>query len=93
MKPHKRRVSLPFIPPGCKAWILSLISRKGVVLVRELIFSLFAVSFCLILLILAVRDKSSYIEIITVQIFKFIRIEIVSAEKKRPPEIIRRHRH
>ena len=60
---------------------------------RDIIFSLFAVSFCLILLILAIRDKSSYIESITIQIIKIIRIEISAEEKKIPSVRNRRHLH
>lgn len=56
-----------------------------------LIFALFAVSFCLILLILAVRDKSSYISRIKFDIVRIVRVEIETTEKKRPPTKRRRN--
>jgi len=52
--------------------------------------TLLIISSWIILLILAIRDRNSYIETISIQVFKVFKIEIVKAEKRKPPVTARR---
>jgi hypothetical protein len=41
-------------------------------------------------IILIIRDKSSYIEAVSIQVFRLLKIEIFTAEKRKPPASDRR---
>lgn len=56
----------------------------------EIIFMLIIISFSAIILILVIRDKSSYIEAVSIQVFRLLKIEIITAEKRKPPALDRR---
>lgn len=51
----------------------------------ELIFLVIIVLICMALLILAVRDKTSYIEVLRLQLFSVLRLEMIMTEKRKPP--------
>lgn len=79
-------------------WLRSLVpflefkEGGGACSLLELIFLVIIVLICITLLILAVRDKTSYIEVLRLQLFSVFRLEMIMAEKRKPP-LHRRSQH